>query len=102
MVAFKNNSGRAITKMSNKTLAEELQKLIRKNKYKNKKIYKKLKDNKIYSSFIDNIWSADFTNMQLMSKFVDITSNNKVGTTITNTFQKILNESKRKLKNFRP
>ena len=88
--------------MSNKTLAEELQKLIRKNKYKNKKIYKKLKDNKIYSSFIDNIWSADFTNMQLMSKFVDIISNNKVGTTITNTFQKILNESKRKLKNFRP
>ena len=30
---------------------------------------KNLKKKKVYSSFIDNIWSADLADMQLVSKF---------------------------------
>ena len=72
---------------------KNLFKLIKKTK--NKKIYKKIKDNKTYSSFIDNILSAYFANVQLISKFIDIiNNNNETGTTITNSFQKNLNESK--------
>ena len=45
--------------ISNKELAEELYKpIIRKSKKK-----------KIHSSFIDNNWCADITDMQLISKF---------------------------------
>ena len=45
--------------ISNKELAEELYKpIIRKSKKK-----------KVHSSFIDNIWGADITDMQLINKF---------------------------------
>ena len=69
----------------------------------------------MYSSFQDNTWGADLADMQLMSKFnkgirfllcvintfskyvwvVPLTKDKK-GTTITNAFQKMLDESKLK------
>ena len=45
--------------MSNKELAKEL----------HKPIIKKFKQRKVQSPFIDNIWGADFTDMQLIRKF---------------------------------
>ena len=58
------------------------------------------------SPFIDNVWGTDLADMQLISKFnkairflscvIDIFSKEKKGITITNAFQKTLNESKRK------
>ena len=72
-----------------------------------------LKKRKVYSSFRDNIWGADLADMQLLSKFKkgfrfllwvnDIFSkypwviplNDKKGIGIVNTFQKILDDSKR-------
>ena len=55
------NSGRAIKnkKLSDKELAKEL----------HKPVIKKFKKTKVESPFIDNIWSADLANMQLISKF---------------------------------
>ena len=68
----------------------------------------------MHSSFINNTWSDDLADMELISKFnkglisllcvIDIFSkyasviplNDKKGNTITNTFQKILKESNRK------
>ena len=65
----------------------------------------------MYSSFRDNIWGADLTDMQLLSKFnkgfrfllcvIDIFSKyawvvplkDKKGISIANAFQKILKES---------
>ena len=65
----------------------------------------------MYSSFRDNIWGADLTDMQLLSKFnkgfrfllcvIDIFSKyawvvplkDKKGISIVNAFQKILKES---------
>ena len=85
----------------NKKLAEQL----------HKPIIRKLKKRKVYSSFIDNVWGADLSDMQLISKFnkgirfllcvIDVLSRyewiiplkNKEGTIITNAFQKCLNES---------
>ena len=85
-------------------LAEELQ----------KPIIRKFKKLKVYSSYEDNIWGADLADMQFISKFnkgfrfllcvIDIYSKyawvvplkDKKGITITNGFQKILDESKQK------
>ena len=67
----------------------------------------------MHSPFIDNIWDADLADMQRISKFnkgfrfllcvIDFYSKyaviplkDKKGITITNAFQKILDESKRK------
>ena len=90
--------------ISEKELVEELHEPIIKN----------FKKRKVYSSFIDNIWGADLADMQLLSKFnkgigflfwvIDIFSKYawviswkcKKCIAITNTFQKILNESNRK------
>ena len=90
--------------ISKKELAEELHKPIIRNF--NKK--------KVQSFFIDNIWSTDLADIQFISKFkkefrvllclIDIYSKyagvillkDKRGTTITNAFQKVLNESNRK------
>ena len=76
----------------------------------NKSIIRKCKK-KEHSFFIDNIWGADFADMQLISTFNKrirfllcvinifskyvwvIPSKNKKGTTITNVFQNILDES---------
>ena len=80
----------------------------------NKAIIVKVKKRKAYSSFKDNIWGADLADTQLLSKFnkgfhflfcvIDIFSKHawavplkdKKGVTITNAFQKFLDESKRK------
>ena len=45
--------------ISNKELAEELQ----------KPIIRKFKKRKVHSLFIGNIWETDLTDMQLISKF---------------------------------
>ena len=45
--------------MSNQQLAEKLHKLI----------VRKFEKRKVYSSFIDNMWGADLSDMQLISKF---------------------------------
>ena len=88
---------------SNKELAEELY----------KPIIKKIKKRKVRSAFIDNIWGADFADMQLISKFnkgirvIDIyskyarviPSKDKKTIPIANAFQKILHELNRKPNN---
>ena len=99
----KKTSGSAIKNIPNKELAEELHKPIIRN----------INKRKVHSPFIDNIWGADLADMQLISKFnkgfrflcfFDIYSKyawvislkDKKGMTITNLFQKILDESNRK------
>ena len=90
--------------MSNKELAKEL----------HKPFIRKFQKRKVHSSFIGNICLADLPDMQLISKldkgfrfllFVIgiyskyawvISLKSKKGTTITNAFQKKLNESNRK------
>ena len=90
--------------MFNKELAEEL----------HKSIIRKSKKRKVYSSFIDNIWGVDLTDTQLISKFnkgfrfwscvIDIFSKyawviplkDKKGITITNAFQKMLEDPNQK------
>ena len=92
--------------MLDQQLAEEL----------HKPIIKKFKKTKLQSPFIDNIWGADLADMQLISKFNKeirflfcvigifskyawvIPSKDKRRITITNAFQKILDESNRKPK----
>ena len=90
--------------MSNRKLAEELQ----------MPIIRKFQKWKVHWSFIDNIWGADLADMQLISTFnkgfwfwlcvIDIYSKyawvvplkDKKDNTITNAFQKILDESDHK------
>ena len=84
------------------------------NKELHKPIIRKFKKRKVHSPFIDNIWSADLSDMQLISKFdkgicfllcvIHIFSKcawviplkDKKGIIITNAFEKILDESNRK------
>ena len=79
-----------------------------------KPIIKKINENKVYSSFKDNIWGVDLADVQLLSKFnkgfrfllcaIDIFSKyawviplkDKKGMSIVNAFQIILKESNRK------
>ena len=100
----KNTSGSGVKSMSNEQLAEEL----------HKPIIRKFKKRKVYSSFKDNIWGADFADMQLISKYnkgiryllcaIDLfskyawvaTLKDKKGVTIVNAWQSILDNSKRK------
>ena len=90
--------------MSNKELAEEL----------HKPVLRKFEKRKVHSYLLDNIWGADLADMQLINKFnkgfrfllcvIDIYSKyvwviplkDKKGITITNTFQKVLDESNRR------
>ena len=95
---IKTTSGRTVKNknISNKALAEEL----------HKPIIRKFKKRKVHSTFIDNIWGADLADMLLISKFNKgfklllclgvISLKDKRRITITNTFQKILDESQRK------
>ena len=94
--------------MSYQQLAEELR----------KPIIRTFNKRKVHSNFIDNIWGAILTDMQLISNFekgfrfllcvTDIFSKyawiiplkNKKGIIITNGFQKVLKESNRKRKNY--
>ena len=103
MIKKTKGSGLANNK-ENIQLADEL----------HKPIIRKFKKRKVYSSFRDNIWSADLADMQLLSKFnkgfrfllcvIDIFSKyawvvplkDKKGVSIVNAFQKILDDSKRK------
>ena len=54
-----SSSGIENENISNKELAEEL----------HKAIIQKFKKRKVHSSFIDNFWGADLTDMQLINKF---------------------------------
>ena len=90
--------------MSNQQLPDKL----------HKPIIRKFKKRKLYSSFRDNIWSADLADVQLISKLnkrfrfllcvIDIFSTyawvapfkDKKEVTIVNAFPKILDDSKRK------
>ena len=110
----KKTSSSGITMLANKStiksmpqneqLAEELY----------KPIIRKFKKRRVYSTFKDNIWSADLANMQLISKFNkgfrillcvinffgkyawDVPLKGKKGESIVSSFQKILDDSKRK------
>ena len=88
-------------KIKTKNLAEDL----------HKPITRTFKERKVYSPFIDNIWDADLSDMQLIIRsnkviyfllcVIDIFSKyawliplkDKGGITITNLFQQILNVS---------
>ena len=103
---YKRSSGETVKNeiISNKQLAEEL----------HKPIIRKFKKRKVRSSFIDNVWVIDVADTQLISKFnkgyrfllcvIDVYSRcawvillkDKKGITITNAFQKSLDESNRK------
>ena len=103
----KNTSDGAVKNenTSNKELAEEINKLI----------IKQFKKRKVHPSFIDNVWRAALTDMQLISKFNKgirfllhvahiyrkyawvIHLKDKKGITITHAFQIILKESNQKL-----
>ena len=100
----KKASGSGVKSMSNEQLAEEL----------HKRITRKFKKRKVYSSFRDNIWSAYLADMQSISKFnkrfrflscvIDIFSKyawvvplkDKKDVTIVNAFQSILKNSNKK------
>ena len=97
-------SGVNIQSEFNEQLAKELHKAIIKN----------FKKRTVYSEFKNNIWVTDLADMQIISKFnqgfkfllcvIDIFSKyawvvplkDKKGVTITNPFQKILDDSNRK------
>ena len=77
-------------------------------------IFRKFQKRRVYSSFKDNIWGVDLADMQLISKYnkgiryllcaIHLFSKyafftplkDKKGVAITNAFQNILNNSKRK------
>ena len=102
----KKTSGSGIKNenVSNKELAEEL----------HNPIIRKFNKRKVLSPFIDNIWGVDLAHMQLISKFNEgirfllcvigvyskcawvIPLKDRKGISITNAFQKILDESNRK------
>ena len=92
--------------MSKQKLAEEL----------HRPIIRKFKKEKVRSSFINIIWGADFADIQLISKFNKsirfllcftvifskytwaVTLKGKKVTTVTNAFQKLLDDSNCKAK----
>ena len=95
-----NISNKRPLELATQELAEEL----------HKPVIKKFKKRRVHSTFIDNIWLADLADMQLISKFnkgfrfllcvIDIYSKyawviplkDKKGISITNAFQKNLDE----------
>ena len=99
----KKSSGRAIANEPNYQLANEL----------HKPIIKKFKKRKVYSSFRDNIWGVDLTDMQSLSKYnngnkylssaVDLFSKyawvvplkDKKGISIVKAFQIIVSEGRK-------
>ena len=101
VATFANKSA---IKNKNDQLAEEL----------HKPIIRRFERRKLHSSFKDNIWDVHLTDMQLISKFNEgisfllytidifgkyawvISLKNEKCVTITNAFQKILDESRRK------
>ena len=78
-----------------------------------KPIIRKFKKRKVYSSFRDNTWSVDLTNMQSLSKYnkgikyllcvIDLFSKyawvasikDKKGTSMVNAFKKIISKKKK-------
>ena len=99
-----SHSGIKNENIPNKKLPEEL----------HKPFIRKFNNIKVHSPFIDNIWGADFTDVQLISRFnigvrcslcvIDIYSKyawviplkDEKGVSITNAFRKTLKESNRK------
>ena len=103
---IRNTSGGTVKNkiISNEELPEEL----------DKPIINKIEEKNALARYIDNIWNTDLEDMQLITKFnkgfrfslcvIDIFSKcswviplkDQKGITITNAFQKILDESNRK------
>ena len=99
-----SSASQIVNNKENIQLADEL----------HKPISRKFEGRKVYSAFRDNVWGADWADMQLLSKFnkgfrfllciIDIYSKytwviplkDKKGLSIVNGFQKILKESNRK------
>ena len=100
----KKSAGNGVAMLQNQQLVEEL----------HKPIIRTFRKRRVYSSFKDNIWGVDLEDIQLISNFnkglrfllctIDNSSKyawfiplkNKKGVTIVNTFQKILDDWKRK------
>ena len=100
----KKSAGNGVTMLQNQQLVEEL----------HKPIIRTFRKRRVYSSFKDNIWGVDLEDIQLISNFnkglifllciIDNSSKyawviplkNKKSVTIVNTFQKILDDWKRK------
>ena len=100
----KKSAGNGVAMLQNQQLVEEL----------HKPIIRTFRKRRVYSSFKDNIWDVDLEDIQLISNFnkglrfllciIDNSSKyawviplkNKKGVTIVNTFQKILDDWKRK------
>ena len=99
----KKSSGSSIINEPNYQLTDEL----------HKPIIRKFKKNKVYSSFRNNIWGADLTDMQSLSKYnkgnkyllcaINLFSTyvwvipikDKKGTSIVNAFRKIISEGRK-------
>ena len=100
----KKSAGNGVTMLQNQQLVEEL----------HKPIIRTFRKRRVYSSFKDNIWGVDLEDIQLISNFnkglrfllciIDNSSKyawviplkNKKSVTIVNTFQKVLDDWKRK------
>ena len=100
----KKSKGSGIKSMPNQQLTNEL----------HKPIIRTFKKRKVYSSFKDNIWGVDLTDMQLISEYnkgiryllcaIDLFSKHvfvvplkdEKGATIANALQSIISNSKRK------
>ena len=98
----KKSSGSGVNE-ANYQLANEL----------HKPIFKKIKKEKVYSSFKDNIWGVDLADIQSLSKYnkenknllcaIDLFSKyawviplkDKKGTTIVNGFKKIISKGRK-------
>ena len=105
-LANKSAASSGIKNMPNEKLAQQ----------SHKPVFKKFEKRNVHSSFLDNIRGADLADMQLISKFKKgvrfllcaiytyskhawvIPLKDKKGITITNAFQKLLDESSRKPK----
>ena len=103
-----------IKKTSDGTVENEIMRNIELAEELPKPIIRKIKKRNVYSTFIDNLWSADLPNMQLISKFSYgirfllfaihihrkyawvISLKDEKDIAVSNAFQKIIDESNRK------
>ena len=108
----KKTKGSGVTELANKSAIKSIPQNKQLAEELHKPIIKKFKKRKVYSVFKDNIWDADLVDMQLISKFnkgfrfllclIDIFNKyawvvplkDKIGVSIVNAFQKILDDSK--------
>ena len=110
----KKSAGSGVATIGNKSAIKSIPSQLQLANELNKPIIGKFKRRKVYSSFKDNIWGVDLTDMQLISKYskgiryllcaIDLFSKyawvvplqDEKCITIVNAFQNILDSSKRK------